>query len=299
MSLPGYENQQKIQHTPRVTRWAARGLALLFIGFNLLLLALNEDFRNSPTLPTVVFWILAISMLIAWRWERTGGLLTIILSLALPISIIVQWSETAGLVTSTWQLFLIGFSLTIPFLIIGSLFVYTDRQSQIARGYTTEDQSNSPSEKPTRTYRLIGLLALLAIIFFAIPFSIPIRQEFNNPEGEQISTNYQQLIDDLRAYGAEVSQNIALVDHPLFSAAGIELNVDGQIVQAFEYPDVAAATADASAIYFGENAAWDKLSRDGTAHTYQVKNILLLYTGDDESLVMTLEIVFGPPFGEG
>jgi hypothetical protein len=142
-------------------------------------------------------------------------------------------------------------------------------------------------------------LALLAIVLFAIPFFIPIRQEFNFPEGKQISINYERLIVDLRAYGAEVSQGGVSVDHPLFSAAGVELNIDGEIVQAFEYPDVAAATADASAIYYGENATWDELSRDGTPHTYQVNNILLLYIGNDESLVTTLEIVFGPPFGEG
>jgi len=295
MTTLNYEIQKQIQ----LTRWLARGLSLLFIGFNLLLLVLNEDFRSSPTLPTLVFWILSLSMVIAWRWERAGGLLTIILSLALPLSVVIQWSRTAGVVTPSWQLLLIGLSLMVPFLITGLLFLYADRQSKLVKETSTEDQAPISSKKPARTYLLIGLLALLAIIFFTIPFFIPIRQEFNASDMSLVPTNYEELMDDLRAYGADVSYGGVSVDHPLFSAAGIELTVDGQIVQVFEYPDVTAATEDASAIYYGGNATWDELSRDGTPHTYQVKNILLLYSGDDESLVTTLEIVFGPPFGEG
>ncbi len=289
MSSLEYEKPQEIQ----VTRWVARGLSLLFIGFNLLLLLLNEDFRNNPTLPTVVFWILSLSMLIAWRWERIGGLLTIILSLALPLSIIIQWSRTTGVVTPTWQLLLIGFSLMAPFLITGLLFLLADRQSKLVKEFSTEDHSHIPSKKPTRTYIWIGLLALLAIILFTIPFFIPIRQEFGSSEPNQLPTNYEGLIDDLRAYGAEVSYGGVSVDHPLFSAAGVELTVDGEIVQAFEYPDVAAATADASAIYYGEPDS------NNTPRIYQARNVLLLYMGDDESLVITLETVFGPPFLEG
>jgi hypothetical protein len=46
------------------TRWMARGLSALFIGFTLIFLVLNEDSRNSPTLPTIVFWFLALCLLL-------------------------------------------------------------------------------------------------------------------------------------------------------------------------------------------------------------------------------------------
>ena len=112
---------------------AARGLSLLSVGFLFLLLILNEDFRESPTLPTIVLWILALCTLIAWRWEKAGGLLTLFLSPVLLLSLIVQWSGTAGLVTPIWQLALISFSMGFPFLIIGWLFVYVGRLSQEAK----------------------------------------------------------------------------------------------------------------------------------------------------------------------
>ena len=48
MTLLHYNNSKEIQ----LARWVARGLSLLFIGFILVLLVSNEDFRNSPTPPT-------------------------------------------------------------------------------------------------------------------------------------------------------------------------------------------------------------------------------------------------------
>lgn len=129
MRLLCNDSPEEIQLARRV----ARGLSLLFVGFLFLLLILNEDFRESPTLPTIVLWILALCTLIAWRWEKAGGLLTLFLSLVFLLSLIVQWSGTAGLVTPIWQLALISFSMVFPFLIIGWLFVYVGRQSQGAK----------------------------------------------------------------------------------------------------------------------------------------------------------------------
>jgi hypothetical protein len=119
-------NPEELQLARRV----ARGLSLLSVGFLLLLLVLNEDFRESPTPSTIVLWILTLCTLIAWRWERAGGLLTIVLSLVLLLSIFLQWSETAVLVLPIWQLALIGFGMVLPFLIIGWLFVSVGRKSQ-------------------------------------------------------------------------------------------------------------------------------------------------------------------------
>lgn len=126
MKLLGFDSPEEIQ----IARRVARGLSLLSFGILLLLLVLNEDFRGSLTLPTIVLWILVLSTLIAWRWERAGGLLTLFLCLVLLLSIFLQWSETAGLTAPIWQLTLIGFGLVLPFLIIGWLFVSVGRKSQ-------------------------------------------------------------------------------------------------------------------------------------------------------------------------
>lgn len=138
MSLLRCNNPEEIQ----LARWVARGLTLLFVGFILLLLVLNEDFRESPTLPTVVLWILALSMLIAWRWEKAGGLLTLFLSPVFLLSIFAQRLGTAGLVMPIWQLALIGAAWMLPILVIGWLFVSVGRQSHVARETLAEDDGN-------------------------------------------------------------------------------------------------------------------------------------------------------------
>lgn len=114
----------EIQSTCRM----ARGLSLLVAASILILLAFNEDFRNTPTLPGVVLCVLALSTLFAWRWETAGGLVTLFLCPVFLLSFFVQWSGTAGLSLAIWELALIGVCLVFPFLIIGLLFVLIGRQ---------------------------------------------------------------------------------------------------------------------------------------------------------------------------
>ncbi|MGD8585938.1 MAG: hypothetical protein PVJ75_11350 [Chloroflexota bacterium] len=106
----------------------ARGLSLLVAASLLILLAFNEDFRNTPTLPAVVLCVLALSTLFAWQWETAGGLVTLLLSPVFLLSLIFQWSEKAELSQAIWELALIGICLVLPFLIIGLLFVLVGRQ---------------------------------------------------------------------------------------------------------------------------------------------------------------------------
>jgi hypothetical protein len=106
----------------------ARGLSLLLAALILILLAFNEDFRNTPTLPAVILCALVLSTLFAWRWETAGGLVTLFLVPVFLLSLFGQWSGPAELSLSIWELALIGVCLVFPFLIVGSLFVLIGRQ---------------------------------------------------------------------------------------------------------------------------------------------------------------------------
>ena len=101
----------------------ARGLSLLLVGFLLSLFILNEDFRHSPTLPTYVLWIIALSLLIAWRWERTGAIMILSTTLVFIVSLLLQWLGMSGFGLSIIELALIGICMAIPFLAAGSLFL--------------------------------------------------------------------------------------------------------------------------------------------------------------------------------
>jgi hypothetical protein len=95
MQLLHYENQDEI----RTVRWLARGLSILIGGFVVVLYLFNDDFRTNPTPPTVMLGVLTLLMLIAWRWERIGGLLTMSGSLLLAASMLFQLSGVVGLIT--------------------------------------------------------------------------------------------------------------------------------------------------------------------------------------------------------
>ena len=72
------------------------------------------------------------------------------------------------------------------------------------------------------------------------------------------------LIGDLVAAGARVAPAPGRIVKPYLSANGVVLNVDGQPVQVFEYPDEATLENDVAGL------APDGSSIDGTALTWQI-----------------------------
>jgi hypothetical protein len=160
-----------------------------------------------------------------------------------------------------------------------------------------EDESALPGKRRSGIYLVIGLLGLTAILLFLVPMTIPVQQRIEAPTFDNVA--YDQLIAELRAQGAVVGVGSVPAENTLLSVSGLELNVDGEIVQAFEYVDGAAATADASAIYYGENPAWDGIDWHYMPRLYQVNNVLVLYVGSDKGIMMMLESAFGPPIVEG
>ena len=292
MQLLHYDNQHEIG----TVRWLARGLSILIGGFVVVLYLFNDDFRTNPTPPTVMLGVLTFFMLIAWRWERIGGLLTMFGSLLLAVSMLFQWSGTVGLITPIPLLILIAAGMTLSFLIIGWLFVSVAQHTTVIQEHVSEDETTLPRKRRSGIYLVIGLLGLTAILLFLVPMIIPVQQRIEAPSFDNVE--YDQIITKLRTQGAVVGVGNVPAENALFSVSGLELNVDSEIVQAFEYVDVAAATAEASVIYYGENPAWDGIDWNDTPRLYQVNNVLVLYVGSDEGIMTMLESAFGPPIGE-
>lgn len=291
MRLLQYDTTQEIG----LARWIARGISIFIVGFVLLLLALNDDFRNDPTLPTIVLWIITLCLVVAWRWERTGGLLVIFLSPILVLSMVIQWTGAVGLITPGWQLALIGIAMALSFAILGWLFVSVAWHSELTR--MPEKGTGSRTLPGTRwTYVIIVLLGLFAIAFFFIPMVIPVQQQIEYADNAATDGEFGGAIERIREQGAVVGIGSATFDRPPFSVTGRELNVDGAIVQVFKYADVGSATADASAIEKVADSNWNGISWDGSPHIYQVGNIIALYIGDDTEILTLLRAAFGSPF---
>jgi hypothetical protein len=256
---------------------------------------LNEDFRSEPTLPTIVLWIITLCLVIAWRWERIGGLLAIFLSPIFVLSIVIQWSGAKGLVTPGWQLAFIGIVMAFSFAIIGWLFVSVAWHSEVTR--TPNKGSGTPTSPSARwTYLIIILLGLLALAFFLIPMGIPVQQQIEFSDDSTTYMEYGEVIDRLRERKALVGIGSVTLERPPFSVSGSELNVNGEIVQVFRYADVASATADAVMISDLADAGWQGISWNGSPHIFQAGNIIVFYTGGDEEVLTLLTSAFGTPF---
>jgi hypothetical protein len=291
MRLLQYDTTSEIN----LARWIARLISLLIVGFVLLLLVLNDDFRKDPTLPTIVLWILTLCLVVAWRWERIGGLLVIFLSPIWVLSMVIQWSGADGLITPGWQLALIGIAMALSFAIIGWLFVSVAWHAEVTSA-PDEDSATTTSPRRRWTYLIIILLGLFAVAFFLIPMAIPVQQQIEYSDDPPIYMEYNQVVDRLRAEKALVGIGSATFERPPFSVSGIELNVNGEIVQVFRYADGASATVDAVKISDMADAGWQGISWNGSPHIFQAGNIIVLYAGSDEELLTLLTSAFGTPF---
>jgi len=113
------------------------------------------------------------------------------------------------------------------------------------------------------------------------------------PVKDQVS-----LIDALRQAGATVTIGDQ-IEQPFLSVKGTQISVNGVDVQVFEYPDEAAAQADAAKLA-------DTLAGRGTTmlnwvaspHAYRAGRVLALYVGDDPAILKLLQQVLGAPFAE-
>ena len=75
--------------------------------------------------------------------------------------------------------------------------------------------------------------------------------------------------------------------------------MDGEIVHLFKYDTVESATKNAAAISDGTSPGLNENNGLDWPRFYQVRNVLVFYTGNDESTITRIEGAFGPPFFEG
>lgn len=120
-------------HPPRrdengtALRWLARGLSIVTSGVFLLIIGLaltNEDKPRGPAVPVLVLLGLTlVAAFAAWRWERVGGLLVVLLAGGLTVAA-HSASRAFGLGSPT---LLPALLYGGPFLVAGMLFWLSGR----------------------------------------------------------------------------------------------------------------------------------------------------------------------------
>lgn len=164
MQLLSFNTERDVQWI----RWIARILSFLFAGFIFYIWLFNEDVRQNPTPPTIVVTIIAVFMVVSWRWEKIGGTLTV---LASPFCLLSVMYMTTQMDSNLVLAFAVGLALTFVTALIGWLFI------SVAQHTAVGTEGVGASEKPRRgRYLLYAAIVLVVIVLFALsvvgaPFS--------------------------------------------------------------------------------------------------------------------------------
>lgn len=109
-------------------------------------------------------------------------------------------------------------------------------------------------------------------------------------------TDYPSLIKSLRAAGAGAAA-AGEVEQPFLAVAGSMIKVHGEDVQVFQYPSAAEMEAQAAPISRdGMAVGTRKILWVGTPHFFKQGRLLVLYVGDNDKVLKTLEAVLGRQF---
>ena len=143
----------------------------------------------------------------------------------------------------------------------------------------------------------IGFLCVLAVgsASAAEKLSGPDQAQQKQSKGGAV-TDYPSLIKSLRALGAGATA-VGDVEQPFLSVTGKMIKVHGEDVQVFQFANAAAAEAEAAPISRdGMSVGTRKIFWVGPPHFYKQGRLLVLYVGNNDKLLKTLEAVLGQQF---
>jgi aconitase B len=109
-----------------------------------------------------------------------------------------------------------------------------------------------------------------------------------------------RLVKNLRAQGASVALTNDKVSQPFFSGASRIISVNGQVVQLFEYAQVSKANSEAKRVSpNGMTIGTSKPSWLSTPHFFKTEKLIVLYVGDDQTILRVLQAGLGRQFAGG
>jgi hypothetical protein len=108
--------------------------------------------------------------------------------------------------------------------------------------------------------------------------------------------DYASLLAYLRAKGLR-AESAGKIVQPFFTVVGRVIQVNGQDLQVFQYPDAARTNAQAALISpDGLTVATTKVHWLAPPRFYKCGKLLVIYLGDDGDVLKVLEAALGPHF---
>lgn len=114
--------------------------------------------------------------------------------------------------------------------------------------------------------------------------------------GSEETLDATGLVEALESAGATVGQE-GEIEQPFFSVPGQVITINGESVQVFEYANVTQADAEATQVApDGSSIGTTMATWIGPPHFYRAESLIILYVGDDQTIIELFETVLGPQF---
>lgn len=141
-------------------------------------------------------------------------------------------------------------------------------------------------------YILFTALLALFLLSACQPANLPTT---SNPDGGEF-LDTQGFMDALVLAGATVGQE-SEIEQPFFSVSGQVITVKGETVQIFEYSDTGQADAEAAQVApNGSSIGTTMASWVGPPHFFRAEKLIVLYVGENQSVIELFETILGPQF---
>jgi hypothetical protein len=112
--------------------------------------------------------------------------------------------------------------------------------------------------------------------------------------------NYARLLEKLRLQRAQVKSSKERVRQPFFLVSGRIIQVNNEHIQVFEYSNPATAESQAKLVSpDGRTIGNSKPSWMATPHFFKSQKLIVIYIGDDKTVLKILQGALGDQFAGG
>lgn len=111
---------------------------------------------------------------------------------------------------------------------------------------------------------------------------------------------YARLIKKLRAQGGAVTPTKVSVRQPFFRVLGRIMKINNEAIQVFEYSNSLATQSQAKRVSLdGRQIGNSKPSWMSTPHFFKTQKLIVLYVGDNQTILRILQSELGDQFAGG
>jgi hypothetical protein len=154
-------------------------------------------------------------------------------------------------------------------------------------------------------WAIVSLLLLIGFLCFGPsadtrPIGIPANKDNSRVAGSKSAKEYARLIEKLRAQRALVKSTNERVRQPFFLVSGRIMKVNNETIQVFEYSNPATTESQAMRVSpDGRTIGNSKPSWMSTPHFFKSQKLIVIYVGDDQTILRILQAELGKQFAGG